>query len=156
MRFYCEDLQKGITSQASMSIEEIDARLANFPKSKRQLCALIELIKLGNKVNVDDWECDMSEVVWPEVRSVERKRKNFKFDPIPHEKYRQAIDEAIQYAGASPEWNAMFELGLLKRGLKLVSERPLKHPLGNDYMAPVPVEGASYIYPYPSWIVKVV
>lgn len=73
---------------------------------------------------------------------------------MTHKHYRETIDNALKYAGAGPEWNAMFELHLLKNGLKIVDKQPLKHPHGNDFMAPVPVSGERHQYPYPSWIVE--
>ena len=73
---------------------------------------------------------------------------------MTHEEYRTIIDKASEYAGTDPEWNAMFELYLLKNGLKIVDSKPLKHPDENDFMTPVPVRGERHQYPYPSWIVE--
>ena len=74
---------------------------------------------------------------------------------MTHESYNAIIDNALQYAGSEPGWNAMFELYLLKSGLKIVDKQPLKHQDGNDCMAPLPVRGERHQYPYPSWIVEV-
>jgi hypothetical protein len=73
---------------------------------------------------------------------------------MTHEKYNTIIDDALQYAGPGPEWNAMFELHLIKNGLKIVDKKPVRHPDGNDLMTPVPVIGERHQYPYPSWIVE--
>ena len=73
---------------------------------------------------------------------------------MQNENYKKAIDVASRYASSGPEWNARFELSLLKQGLKIVSEQPQRHPLNNDLMAPIPVEGEHYTYPYPSWIIE--
>lgn len=71
-----------------------------------------------------------------------------------HEKYNTIIDNALKYAGNGPEWNAIFELYLLRNELKIIDKQPLKHPNGNDFMAPVPVSTERHQYPYPSWIVE--
>jgi len=74
---------------------------------------------------------------------------------MTHEEYHTTIDKALKYAGTGPEWNAMFELYLLKNGLKITGTEPsLKQRDGNDIMAPVPVSGERYQYPHPSWIVE--
>lgn len=73
---------------------------------------------------------------------------------MTNEEYEKACTEAGEYAGIGPEWNAMYELALLKRGLKIVANQPPPHPLGNDNMAPIPVSGERHQYPYPSWIVE--
>jgi hypothetical protein len=73
---------------------------------------------------------------------------------MTHKKYHTAIDNALKYAGGGPEWNARFELHLLKNGLKIVDKQPPKNINGNDFMAPVPVSGERHQYPYPSWIVE--
>ena len=71
-----------------------------------------------------------------------------------HRHYKEAINNALNHACPGPEWNAIFEVMLLRQGLKIVSDKPPKHPLGNDYMAPVPVDGERHTYPWPSWIVE--
>lgn len=73
---------------------------------------------------------------------------------MTHKHYKEAIDNALKYAGSGPEWNAMFELQLLKNGLKIIDKQPFYHPHGNDFTAPVPVSGERHQYPYPSWIVE--
>ena len=73
---------------------------------------------------------------------------------MTHENYNTIIDNALKYASGGAEWNAIFELHLLKNGLKIVSKQPSKHPDGNDFIAPVPMSSERHQYPYPSWIVE--
>lgn len=73
---------------------------------------------------------------------------------MTNEEYEKACTEASDFAGAGPGWNARYEHALLKRGLKIVPQKPQPHPTGNDFMAPIPVEGERHQYPYPSWIVE--
>lgn len=70
------------------------------------------------------------------------------------EKYYEVINASMTEASGSPEWNAMFELSLLKSGLKIVTDVDFKSTYYKD-MTPVPVDGLYYSYPYPSYIVEV-
>ncbi len=56
----------------SMPMEQIDSFLSDYPESKKVLAGLILMVEndLKGKGNPDDWECDFSEVVWAEVKSL--------------------------------------------------------------------------------------
>jgi hypothetical protein len=54
-----------VNQAKSLTIEEKKEIVSNYPAAENALIALIMLIKSG--ADVDDWECDFSEIVWPEV-----------------------------------------------------------------------------------------
>lgn len=69
MEFNNETLEAILENNASLTIEEVDNKLKNFPESKRALLSLTELIHLSiiGEASVDDWECDIAEIIFPEV-----------------------------------------------------------------------------------------
>ena len=73
---------------------------------------------------------------------------------MTYDEYDKIINDAIDFAKSS-SWNSMFELSLLKNGLKIVSEQPDFTKHSKNCMSPVPASGLAYTYPYPSWIVEV-
>lgn len=72
---------------------------------------------------------------------------------MTHEKYHNAIALAIHMAGSADSgWNRRFAHFLEENGLELVFQNPQPCPDGNDYKAPVPLEG-EWQYSYPAWII---
>jgi len=49
--------------------EAVDVILSNHPKSKIAFAGLLMLSAMNQEHgdNVDDWECDLDDIVWPEV-----------------------------------------------------------------------------------------
>lgn len=72
---------------------------------------------------------------------------------MTRENYNEIINKAMQIASGSPECNALFELELLKNGLRIVAEIDVDVNANND-MTPIPIKGVYYTYPYPSFIVE--
>jgi len=70
---------------------------------------------------------------------------------MTREKYNEIINKATETASGCPEWNALFELELLKNGLKIVADIDVND---NNDMSPIPVSGLYYSYLYPSFIVE--
>jgi len=72
MEFCNEIFEEIVNVDNELSADQIDAYLKQYPRSKQMLVSLIGLIKLGDQgvCTVDDWECDFSNQVWPEVMSV--------------------------------------------------------------------------------------
>lgn len=68
--FFNPDFEALVKNENQVPIDVIDDMLVRYPKSKRALVALIRLIEFEKQGNacVDDWECDLSEIVFPEVR----------------------------------------------------------------------------------------
>ena len=65
MDFNNEYYAEMVKQADKLTIEEKNEILSNYPASANALVALIMLIKAA--ANVDDWECDLSEIVWNEV-----------------------------------------------------------------------------------------
>jgi len=56
---------------AKLSEKQINELLGLYPQSCIAFAALIELIhgQFSKTAIVDDWECDMADIVWPEVHA---------------------------------------------------------------------------------------
>jgi hypothetical protein len=70
--FNNENMEELCEKTENMSQEELDAILNRYPKSKAGFAALLLLVeehKKDNMIDIDDWECDLDNIVWGEVFS---------------------------------------------------------------------------------------
>lgn len=68
--FYNEVYEEKYAEVEKMSDEEKNALIGRYPNSKDMFVALLLLVKAEKEddVCVDDWEFDLSNVVWKEVQ----------------------------------------------------------------------------------------
>ncbi|SDC53416.1 hypothetical protein [Williamwhitmania taraxaci] len=80
MEYFNEAYEAIVETDSKLSADEIDAFLKPYPKAKLMLSSLIQLIELEAQgiACVDDWEYDLSNVVWPEALEVSKGKKKRK------------------------------------------------------------------------------
>lgn len=68
--FYNEVYEEKYAEVEKMSDEEKNALIERYPKSKNMFVALLLLVTAEKEDGecVDDWECDLANVVWKEVQ----------------------------------------------------------------------------------------
>ena len=75
--FFNQDLEAIYNNEKEIPEQVIDEMLKPYPASKRMLLSVIRLVEASKPKDglTDDWECDFEEVVWPEVRREQKRKK---------------------------------------------------------------------------------
>jgi hypothetical protein len=65
MDFYCENYEKSVVRATEMTNQEQNDLLNEVEETKIALCALLLLFKRRKlrKINIDDWECDLENIL---------------------------------------------------------------------------------------------
>lgn len=69
-KFYNKTLKNNFKKSSALIESELDELINRYPISKRMYVALLLTISDQKEkgISVDDWECDFSNVIWPEVQ----------------------------------------------------------------------------------------
>lgn len=69
-RVFNEDLEEQYQMAQSMSDEQIDEILNRHKTSKQAFAAMVLLLeasKDNEEIWLDDWECHLGEIIWPDI-----------------------------------------------------------------------------------------